>query len=460
MGEAVSQPAPTTHAPHTHPRPRVAVIGFGYAGAAAALTLAQAGIEVQAFEAARTLGGRARRAKVGVFEVDNGQHIALGAYTDLLAAMKMAGVSPTAAFLRLPLQLSMVGGMRMRAPAWLPLPLSASVALLSASGLSLADKWAACRFFVTQWRRKFTLPADTPVAQLMVETAQPANLVRNLWEPLCIAALNTPMAHASAQVYLNVLRDSFMGGLWSADMLIPQVDLSALLPDAAARTVESSGGSVALGQAIRSVTADGNAWRLDVVEATFDAVIIATAPQHAAALLPNAQPTDNPHASTAPIARLKASLEQLAYESITTLYLRYAPSVRLPRPMTGFINAMSQWVFDRGHLGGKPGDIAVVISASARALDLGKEALAQKVTDEVGAAFAIRDKPTQIEVVTEKRATFRASPNRPVPEQPAVPGLWLAGDYMYPHYPATLEGAVRSGFAAADAAIKCCNAKS
>jgi hydroxysqualene dehydroxylase len=453
------------HASAHHPptrQKRVAVIGFGYAGASAALALAHAGVEVHAYEAARTLGGRARRVKIGAFEADNGQHIALGAYRVLLQAMRLAKIDPRQAFLRLPLQLAMVGGMQLLAPTWLPAPLHLGVALATARGLKWADRYAAARFFFVQRWHGFVLSDDTNVHALLAAHAQSATVIKNLWEPLCIAALNTPMEQASARIFLTILRDAFTRGRQDSDMLIPRVDLSALLPDAAALEVEARGGSVEIGHGVKELTTRDGHWLVDEVPTPYDAVIVATAPQHAAALLPQQVEADP----------LRAQLTALNYESITTVYLQYPPTVRLPKPMLGFIDSTSQWVFDRGQLAEglrdatqprvsstKPsphaGQLAVVISASARALELGKDELLKRIQAELAQAFNITVAPSATEIITEKRATFRAAPNlvRPANRTP-LPGLWLAGDYVEGPYPATLEGAVRSGFATAKAIVE------
>ncbi len=116
---------------------KVAVIGAGYAGLAAAVELAAQGVPVTVFEAARQLGGRARRVDYRSMALDNGQHIFLGAYRETLRLMRMAGADPAALLLRLPLQLVIPGRFSLQA-APLPAPLHLALALLTARGLTLA----------------------------------------------------------------------------------------------------------------------------------------------------------------------------------------------------------------------------------------------------------------------------------------------------------------------------------
>ncbi|MDP1605326.1 MAG: FAD-dependent oxidoreductase, partial [Rhodocyclaceae bacterium] len=196
---------------------RVAIIGAGYAGLAAAVELADADIKVDVFEASRTLGGRARTVELDGLSVDNGAHILVGAYRETLRLMQKVGAGGTA-LRREPLHLEFPGKVKISAPPHCipaPAPLHLAWALLTAQGLSFADKLAAIRFMRTQQARNFRLAADITAAELFSD--QPERVRRYLWEPLCLAALNTPVAIASAQVFLNVLRDSLAADRAASD---------------------------------------------------------------------------------------------------------------------------------------------------------------------------------------------------------------------------------------------------
>jgi uncharacterized protein with NAD-binding domain and iron-sulfur cluster len=133
------------------------------------------------------------------------------------------------------------------------------------------------------------------------------------------------------------------------------------------------------------------------------------------------------------------------------VYLQYPPQVRLPHPMQGCLNTVSQWIFDR-RLHGQHGLMAVVISADGEHMQLDAEALGTTVARELAALFPHWPAPLARHVIREKRATFasRVDVNRQRPgAQTPVAGLWLAGDYTAVGLPATLEGAIRSGLHAA-----------
>ncbi|MCL6486144.1 MAG: NAD(P)-binding protein, partial [Janthinobacterium lividum] len=235
---------------NTSVKQRYGVIGAGWAGCAAAMELARAGHGVTVFEAARTLGGRARRVERENTVLDNGQHILLGAYTETLRLIKLAGQDPAELILTQPLQMRYPadsGGMDFIAPR-LPAPLHLAWALLRAQGLSFADKLALMRFSTAMRTMGWQLYHDCTVSELLLRFDQTEQLNRLMWHPLCLAALNTPPERASARVFLNVLRDSLGASRRRAsDMLIPKTNLSALFPEAAARYLAQHGGDVRMG---------------------------------------------------------------------------------------------------------------------------------------------------------------------------------------------------------------------
>lgn len=420
---------------------KVAIVGAGYAGMAAAVTLVDAGHDVTVFEASRTLGGRARKVELDGVTVDNGQHILIGAYRDTLTLMQKIGVDENQALLRLPLTLR-YPAFHLRAPR-LPAPLHLALALLTADGLGWGEKLAAIRFMQWLKKRHFKLDADCTVAALLDAHAQPPALRRHIWEPLCIGALNTPSESASAQVFANVLRDSLAADRAASDLLIPRVNLSAMLAEPAARYVEGRGGGIRLSTAVASVVRSGQGYRLDTDPGSeYSHVIVAVAPYHLPRLL----------AELPELTALSEQVGSLAWEPIVTCYLRYPPDTRLPHTMLGLADGNAHWFFDRGQLDGTDGLIAAVTSARGRHQALGKDALAAAIDAELRTLHPPLPALLSSQVITEKRATFACTPglSRP-PTQTALSGLMLAGDYVASDYPATIEGAVRSGMAAARA---------
>ena len=314
---------------------------------------------------------------------------------------------------------------------------------LRAKGLRYAARFNAARFMLAMRKINFTLPHDLSALDLLQSHQQDDELIRLLWEPICISALNTPTHKASAQILLNVLRDSLNGSRADSDMLLPRVDFSALFPNRAAEYVKSRGGNIMLSCGVETIVAHDEQIELITTQGTqrFDQVICSASPSSAVRLF-----------SQIPV--LLGMAQQIAaipYQPIYTVYLQYPASVRLPHPMLGLDRCVSQWLFDRGQIAAQHGLIAVVISAEGIHQNLPQEKLAQKVTQELKEQLGITDAPTWHKVIAEKRATFSCEVNlsRPAYTTP-LPNLLLAGDFTAGDYPATLEGAVMSGIRCAE----------
>lgn len=439
------------------PELRVAVAGGGWAGCAAAVELARQGCHVTLFEAARSLGGRARGVEVRGVELDNGQHILLGAYRESLRLMKRVGVDEKAAFLRLPVQMRYPeegDGMDFAASR-LPAPLHLALALLRAKGLNRADKLALARFNSAGRWMGWQLNDDCTVLELLERFDQTERLTRLMWRPLCIAALNTPPERASANVFLAVLRDSLGASRRAAsDMLLPRLPMGALFPEPAGAWLERQGHAVRLGVKVAGVKRDGDDWLVELggeaPAERFDAVVLATpAPVSAALLAPLPE-----------AVALAGQLDAFTHEPIATCYLQYAPGTRLALPFYALLddpaaNRWGQFVFDRAQLDpAQDGLLAVVVSAAAEAAALPREQLAAAIASQLAQDFGRPElaTPGWTQLITEKRATFSCTPGLVRPgNTTALPGLVLAGDYTASDYPATLETAVRSGQAAATA---------
>lgn len=440
----------------------VAVIGGGYAGMAAAAELAAAGRKVTVFEASRTLGGRARALEIEGLTVDNGAHILVGAYTETLRLMRLVGAEPERLLHRLPLHLDYPGELSIAAPPHCipaPAPFHLAWALLAARGLSWPEKFAAIRFMQGLKSAGFRLPADLPAADYFRNAGQPERLVRYLWEPLCVAALNTPIARASMQVFANVLKDSLAAGRAASDFLLPNVDFSQLFPEPAAEFVIAHGGEVRRETRIGNITRSDAGFHLDAAGANdgpYARVVVAVAPQHLPKLV----------AGLPELAGIVGQVNRFEWEPIVTAYLAYPETVRLPSAMVGVASdgdtggtvdkmnerreTAAQWLFDRGRIYGQPGLIAAVISARGQHEAKDADALAMAIHREIGAIVPGLPEPRWHRVIAEKRATFACTPgvSRP-PTFTPLPGLLLAGDYVASDLPATLEGAMRSGVAAA-----------
>jgi squalene-associated FAD-dependent desaturase len=431
-------------------RPRsTAVIGGGWAGCAAAATLCAAGIEVTLYEAAAELGGRGRRVRLELDGVehtlDNGQHLMVGAYTAIAAMLATTGVDIERAIERRPFELSFPDGFHLQASR-LPAPWHLATALLGARGLPWRDRAAMLGFLRRLKATGWNVGPDHDAATWLDRHHQSERLVARVWRPLGLAALNTPLSEASAQMYANVLRDS-LGADRAASMLwLPRCDLSALLPDAVERFVLAHGGSVRRGTRVETVRPRGNGFLVDPTATDYDAVVFAAPPTQLGRIAGDLAP------------RLTAELDavgQFAYETICTVYLKYDPTVSVARGLVALLDdparrAYGQWVFDRGALDpANRGVLAVVVSAGGahddEPLAALCDAVARQLTRELGLPA-----PRAARAIVEKRATLAARPGLQRPRNVTpVPRFVLAGDWTHSDYPSTLESAVRSGVAAA-----------
>ncbi len=431
----------------------VVIIGAGWAGLAAAVRLTEQGHKVSLFESAKQAGGRARAVSFNDLNVDNGQHLLIGAYTECLSLMKTVGIKTSTSLKRLPLLLTVVDKknttLRLKAPA-LPAPLHLLYALFTAKGLKLKDRMAAINFGLHLKKNNYQLEKDISVEELFIETKQTDILVRQLWEPLCLSIMNTPIKNASANVFMNVFKDAFTNKRKDADLLLPTTDLSNLFPNAAIQYIRNNGGEVYLKSRVENVKTTNN--KIISVTAKIDnetqtiktsQIIIATAPQNLNKLI-----TEYSTLNT-----ISKNIEKFNYEPIVTVYLQYSKETQLPQSMIGLSSTLSQWVFDRGSFCQQAGLISVVISTKGEHMTMDDDTLTQTVHDEISILF--KNKPELIKsfVIREKRATFACTVNindiRPE-NTTDVKGLFLAGDYTNTGYPATLEGAVRSGLATAE----------
>jgi len=234
------------------------------------------------------------------------------------------------------------------------------------------------------------------------------------------------------------LRDTFSGDKKNSDFLIPKLELSKIISQPVAHYIQAKGGTIKLNHRIRSLVEADDGFHLETKQGMlhFSHVIVATSPARTDKLL-------------AELPRLKASQDKTQhyqYQPIYTIYLQYPTEIKLPQVMTGLANAISQWVFDRGELCGEKGLLAVIVSAEGPHQKMTQDALALQVAKELQQAFPHLPKPLWHKVIAEKRATFSCVPDLTRPtNRTAQNNLYLAGDYTYASYPATIEGAVRSG---------------
>ncbi|MFO8024032.1 hydroxysqualene dehydroxylase HpnE [Thiohalophilus sp.] len=421
----------------------VVIVGGGWAGLAAAADLAARGLQPLLLEAGKQPGGRARKVAFAGQAVDNGQHLFIGAYHHTLRLLKQFELPVEELFKRQPLHLTLQHPqgpkLSLRAPR-LPAPLHLLWALLNAQGLSTRSRWQALKFGWRLSRHKVMTQTDQSVLALLRQWQQPRELIESFWTPLCLAIMNTPVGDSSAELFLSVLRDAFLHQRVDSDLLYARRDLGHLFSEPAMQYIEHQGGEVQLGrrvlqlhieqQQIRGIVTGGG-------EIRTSQVILAVPPRAAAALCE----------SHPELAELQQQCSAFEYEPICTIYLQYPKQVQLPQPMLGLLGGLGQWVFDR-RLYGQHGLLAVVISTGGKHMRLTNAQLISRIGEELQNHFPHWPAHEQAMVIREKRATFasRVGINSQRPDNhTAIDGLWLAGDYTRTNYPATLEGAVKSG---------------
>ena len=406
---------------------RVHIVGAGLAGLAAAVRLAGAGHQIVLHEASPQAGGRCRSYFDGELgcRIDNGNHLLLSgnrAALDYLerigaAASLIGPAAPTFDFCDLGTgeRWSLAPGTG-RLPWWIfsprrRVPGTRGTDYLRASSLA--------------WSRE----DDAVPARLDTATV----LFRRLWQPFAVAALNTEIEAASARLLWRVIIESFGAGGAALVPLVPREGLSESFIDPALAYLAARGATLRFGARLRALTlGEGVLAALD-----FDDGAIALAPDDAVIL-----------AAPAPVAaRLLPDLATPGeFRAIVNAHYRLTVAADRP-PFIGLVGGTAEWVFR------KQGVLSVTVSAADRLVDEPAERLAALLWRDVARAYQLDEKTLPPwRIVKEKRATFAATPatlRRRPGARTAWRNLFLAGDWTATGLPATIEGAIRSGEAAA-----------
>jgi squalene-associated FAD-dependent desaturase len=427
----------------------VAVVGGGLAGLAAAIECADRGADVTLYEARPRLGGATFSFSRNDLELDNGQHVALRCCTAYLGFLRRLGVEGL-----LPLQNRMHvpvlrEGLRPAALSRqaLPPPLHLAATLLRYAPLSWRERVSAA--LAARALGKLD-PDDLALdgrtfSDWLRAHGQSENAIDALWNLIALPTLNLPASEASLAGAVKVFRTGLLDRADASDIGIPTVPFRRLHAEPAAAALEAAGGRLLTSSPVRAVTAEREL-RLDDGSARPDAVILAI-----------------PHDAVADVAPVDAvdaqALAGLGTSPIVNLHIHYDRQV-LDEPLAAAVGSPVQWIFDRTQASGATHGQLVAISLSHAVDDIGSS-VAQLRERYVPAVERLLPQARGAQVLDfaathEPRATFRAAPGtRPLrpKTKTAVPGIYLAGAYTDTGWPATMESAVRSGIAAAGAAL-------
>jgi squalene-associated FAD-dependent desaturase len=426
---------------------RVAVVGGGLAGITAALRCADGGAEVTLYEAKPRLGGLTYSMRRGELEVDNGQHVFLRSCTSYLALLDRLGVADQVHLqdrLDIPVASTWDSRRARLRRTGLPAPAHLSGSLLRYRLLSPAQRLR----FVRAALALRSVDRDDPAndrrtfGDWLREHGQDARTVQALWDLVGTATLNARADTASLALAAMVFQVGLLTDARAADIGWSRVPLRRLHGDAAAARLAAAGVTV---QTATKVTSLSPGWTVVTPSgpAPADQVILAVPPAVASALLP-AGVVDAVGLGATPIVNVHIVLRRVV----------------LTEPFLAVVGSPVQWVFDRTVASGLVAGqyLAVSISAADDLIEAPVARIRPPVLADLGRVLGVRESDVVDFFVTrEREATFRPGPGsralRPATLTRA-PGLYLAGAWTDTGWPATMEGAVRSGDRAAQAALE------
>lgn len=439
------------------PPATVGIVGGGIAGLAAACALADAGFQVTVSERRPFVGGRASSYEhPGTGEVvDNCQHVLLGCCTNLLDFYRRIGATGRIRWFDSLTFLEPGGRKSEIRPSRWPAPLHTAPSFLTASSLSLADKMAISRAMLSL---AGPLPQDGPksFADWLREHHQTERAIDRFWKVVLVSAINEDLDRISIRYGAQVFRESFLNSAEAGRMGVPTVPLSDLYSQAISY-VERRGGRVRLRTSVDSLISEQGSAMLQTggMLERFDFVVLAV-PHH---VLGKLLPAQNGAGGLS--SRLRAQLENLQSSPITGIHLWFDREVtELPHAV--LLDRTIQWMFQKSKLQSRPQGpdqpgsyLELVVSSSKSLVEMGRQEIIDLALAELADFFPTVNnaKLLKATVVKEVYATYSALPGsdayRPESRSP-WPRVFLAGDWTATGWPATMEGAVRSGYKAAE----------
>ncbi len=435
------------------------MIGGGLAGLASAVALAEAGIEVRLFEKRPHLGGRATSYTLpDGFEVDNCQHVTLGCCTNLDDFYRRAGAGGKIRFYDRLYFVDRIGRRStMQASSWLPPPLHMAPSFLAFGALSLADKRAIARAMLAIAWSGGQPPRIESISMLdwLHRMKQTPDAIDRFWRVVLVSALDEELDRTDARYGIDVFWKAFLGSRGGYRVGIPSVPLADLYEGCRA-SIAARGGRIALRSGIREIRVrDGRfagAVLEDGSEISSDACIAAVPHSVLPGLLPK---------EMSETGGMLAGLQNIRSSPITGVHFWFDRAV-MAEPFLTLLDHTTQWVFNKtllyGDKAGRGQYLQLVISASYDLVPRSRQEIIDLCRSELGEILpATRE--AQLEkatVVKEISATFSPRPGVDqwrLAQKTAVEDLYLAGDWTRTGWPSTMEGAVRSGYLAAEAVL-------
>jgi len=436
----------------------VIVIGGGLAGLSSAVALADAGFRVRLLEQKPFLGGRASSYALPTGEqVDNCQHVTLGCCTNLDDFYRRVGAVGKIAFYDRLVFVDRLGRRSIVEASALPVPLHLAPSLALFSSLTWGERHAIGHAMIAIARRGGRNSDGDAAGKSMLDWLRlhgqtPAAIAR-FWGVVLVSALNEELHRIDARYGLDVFWKAFLANRQGYRVGLPKVPLSELY-DGCRSAIERRGGEVALRAAVRGLrVADGRvaAIQTDGQEEAGDYYILAVPHEAVLELLPAEILDREP---------LFGNLRRLRTSPITGVHFWFDRDV-MAEPFLTLLDRTAQWIFNKSLLYGGPGDgryLQLVISASYDLVPRSRQEIIDICLQDVREVLpdARQANLTKATVIKETAATFSIEPGsdrwRPSQRTP-LPNLFLAGDWTATGWPATMEGAVRSGYLAAEAVL-------
>jgi squalene-associated FAD-dependent desaturase len=442
----------------------VIVVGAGAAGLAAAAALAGAGKSVTVLERKPYVGGRACSYEhPALHEIVDSQHVLLGCCTNLIELCEQSGSADKIRWYDKQTFLEPGGRSSTISASGLPAPFHFAPSFLGMSMLGWKDKLGMARGLI-EFFRGYPAQDNESIEQWLKRTRQTELSIRHFWNPILMATLNDRVAHCSTRYAGKVFHELFIKSSTGGRLGIPTVPLSEFYM-AAARLIESCGGTLQLRASVEAITQEQNGrWRVNVADTSYiaDSIILALPFEQTQKLLPAVR-LDEQYAGIALNTRdeLELKMARQVHSPFTSILLWFDREIS-DLDHAWLLDTTIEWFFHKSRIRKYPPEkgsyVELVIAGSRTQLSMTRDEILTGALNELQSFFpeVKRAKLIKSGVLKEARATFSVVPglDRFRPAQTTKwPGFYLAGDWTATEWPSTMEGAVRSGRLAAGAVM-------